>query len=291
MFTLLLLSLLHTITCTVYTVTPDDPNITCHHCHNLQHYLVDTTKYFTSNTQLLFLPGLHHLNTDLIIQNVHNISLIGTGDAVIQCVDSIDSVGLLMANITNLVIRSLAIKDCVYYEYDRYWEKEFKATLVIKECNLVTVYQLKVIGTNNLFRCSYTILGINILGSSNFNNFTCHGIRINYFEAKHFYREHNTISIINYQSTTACHSVFHLAQESYKVVIELSNLTDGYVNVDLMDTSGKSELIIMSSSIKCKHSFPVFIFSAPIMVQCISITVTFQAITMYYYMKRCLFQQ
>ena len=64
-----------------YTVTPDDhyyPNTTYHHCHNLQHYLFNVTKYFTSNTQLLFLPGLHHLHTNLIIQNVHNISLIGS---------------------------------------------------------------------------------------------------------------------------------------------------------------------------------------------------------------------
>ena len=94
MYSLLLLSsLLHITTCTVYTVTPDDhyyPNTTCHHCHNLQHYLLNITKYFTSNTQLLFLSGLHHLHTHLIIQNVHNISLIGstanstTLDTVIQ---------------------------------------------------------------------------------------------------------------------------------------------------------------------------------------------------------------
>ena len=81
MQSLLLSSLLHITTCTVYTVTPDDhyyPNATCHHCHNLQHYLLNITKYFISNNQLLFLPGLHHVHTDLIIQNVHNISLIGS---------------------------------------------------------------------------------------------------------------------------------------------------------------------------------------------------------------------
>jgi len=77
---LLSISLLFHITSgSVYNVTPNDnPNATCHHCHNLQHYLLNTIKYFTSNTQLLFLPGLHHLHTDLIIQNVHNISLIGS---------------------------------------------------------------------------------------------------------------------------------------------------------------------------------------------------------------------
>ena len=115
---LLLSSLLHITTCTVYTVTPDDhyyPNTTCHHCHNLQHYLLNITKYFTSNTQLIFLPGLHHLHTHLIIQNVHNISLISstangtTLDIVIQCNSA---VGILMINVTNLTLKDMIIKDC-----------------------------------------------------------------------------------------------------------------------------------------------------------------------------------
>ena len=115
---LLLSSLLHITTCTVHIVTPDDhyyPNITCHHCHNLQHYLLNITKYFTSNTELLFLPGLHHLHTDLIIQNVHNISLIGstangtTLDTVIQCYSTN---GILMTNITNLNAKNITITDC-----------------------------------------------------------------------------------------------------------------------------------------------------------------------------------
>ena len=113
MYALLLLSsLLHITTCTVYTVTPDDhyyPNTICHHCHNLQHYLLNITKYFTCNTQLLFLPGLHHLHTDLIIQNVHNISLIGstangtTPDTVIQ---SNNRSFILMVNISKLTIKT-----------------------------------------------------------------------------------------------------------------------------------------------------------------------------------------
>ena len=126
MYSLLILSsLLHITTCTIYTVTPDDhyyPNTTCHHCHNLQHYLLNVTKYFTSNTQLLFLPGLHHLHTDLIIQNVHNISLIGstangtTLDTVIQCnqCNSRSSVchGMVMTNITDLTLQNIIIRDC-----------------------------------------------------------------------------------------------------------------------------------------------------------------------------------
>ena len=87
------------------------PNTTCHHCHNLQHYLLNITKYFTSNTQLLFLPGLHHLHTHLIIQNVHNISLIGsiadgtTPDTVLQSNLSF----ILIVNISTLTLKNVII--------------------------------------------------------------------------------------------------------------------------------------------------------------------------------------
>ena len=105
---LLLSSLLHITTCTVYTVTPDDHpnNTTCDHCHNLQHYLLNTTEYFTSNTQLLFLPGLHHLKTNLTIQDVHNISLISLSyDTTLHCdvacsVTVLNSTNVIMANIS-----------------------------------------------------------------------------------------------------------------------------------------------------------------------------------------------
>ena len=109
----------NTATHTVYTVIPDDhyyPNTICHHCHNLQHYLLNITKYFTTNTQLLFLPGLHHLHTDLLVQNVHNISLIGstangtTRDTVIIQCNSL--AGIIMSNITDLSMANLMIENC-----------------------------------------------------------------------------------------------------------------------------------------------------------------------------------
>ena len=135
---ILLSSLLHITTCTVYTVTPDDhyyPNTTCHHCHNLQHYLLNITKYFTSNTQLLFLPGLHHLHTDLIIQNVHNISLIGSttnSNPVIQCNFW---AGIMMTTITNLTIKNLLVQDCkIRMLFDNKPYNELYFSMLIRDC-------------------------------------------------------------------------------------------------------------------------------------------------------------
>ena len=107
---ILLISLPHIVICTYYNVIPDDHDSTCNHCHTLQHYLLNINKYFTSNTQLLFLPGLHNLRDDLIIQNVHNISLIGSAangttlNTIIQC-NRLPSI--VIANVYNITIENL----------------------------------------------------------------------------------------------------------------------------------------------------------------------------------------
>ena len=229
MFTLLLLSLLHITTCTVYTVTPDyDPNTTCHHCHNLQHYLLKPTKYFTSNTQLLFLPGIHHLHSDLIIQNVHNISLTGntngtTQDVVIQC--NISG-GVLMVNVTGLVISNMIIQDCIVHQKGTTGNN----ALVIKDCKFVAVYQVVVlVSVNDMeFYYTYAILVVNVLGESYFDHVRCDGIGLFYFEVEHVEREVNTVSIDYYQNTNGCRSLeFEALQDySYKIVIRVSNINN-----------------------------------------------------------------
>ena len=106
-------------TCTVYIVTPDDyyyPNTTCHHCHNLQYYLLNVTKYFTSNTQLLFLPGEYHINCTIIIQNVHNISLIGNDTVLLIGNSTVPNIVVIINSsvviIENFVTHSYCIIFC-----------------------------------------------------------------------------------------------------------------------------------------------------------------------------------
>ena len=183
---LLLSSLLHITTCAVYTVTPDDhyyPNTTCHHCHNLQHYLLNITKYFTSNTQLLFLPGLHHLHTDLIIQNVHNISLIGStangttlDTVIIQCNSS---VGIVMTNITNLIMENLVIRNCTT-KSSQIGIKDFKSdmTCVIFLFRCFTIHmQCMEIYNKQLKRA---LVAYNILGTFTLNKIKSKEMKIVY---------------------------------------------------------------------------------------------------------------
>ena len=197
MFTLnllALLSVLFTTTCTIYNVTPDDTK--CQHCHNLQRYLLNTTKYFTSNTQLLFLPGLHQLHTNLIIQNVHNISLIGsittngtTSDTVILCKSS---VGIVMNNITSLVIKDMMIRNCTA-GYD-FLTKSNIALLII-QCTFVQLCCIQI-GHSEIS----SIRGINTFGNFNLTNISCDSISLHYNETSNNTHSH-TVTIDNFCGT------------------------------------------------------------------------------------------
>ena len=223
---LFLLQCVHIITSTVYTVTPDDPNTTCHRCHNLQYYLLNVTKYFTSNTQLLFLPGLHHLRTDLIIQNVHNISLIGntangtTLDTVIQCNSS---VAIVMTNITNLTLSDITVKNC---KCDRHKN----AAILIMECTNVQWRKITVDSNN-----SNGIIGINVLGNSCFSYIKSHMLSIHYKDTPSAQNNSNHTVLIDYFIVINHGNVhpvlnFTYFQHFYKATLVLANATINKIN-------------------------------------------------------------
>ena len=224
MYSLLLLSLLHITTCTVYTVTPDDhyyPNTTCHHCHNLQHYLLNITKYFTSNTQLLFLPGLHHLHTDLTIQNVHNISLIGsTANGIKQsttiCINyKLSSV--LMINVSNLTIKNMMF---TAQNSQGLHDPSEWIPLTIKDCSFVVLNNLPVYKPKKWTPHNFTFIGINIMGNSYFDHIEC-------FDKMHLlYNETQTNKdhhILLMSDCTATKIKLSVVQGSYKVTVKIAD--------------------------------------------------------------------
>ena len=221
---LLLFLLRSTTTGSVYTVTPDDqyyPNTTCNNCHNLKHYLLNTTKYFTSYTQLLFLPGLHHLHTDLILQNVHNISLIGnstantsTPEVVIKC--NYNDTNFVIINTTNFMVKNLVIQHCM-------------TPIVINACSNVVLYQLHI-QTHDIGYPFYPLTIINTLGHSNVTYITCRGIYLQYDDdddENFTNKDDRIISIIGYESSYKCMPVaslnFSAKQSAYKVILHISN--------------------------------------------------------------------
>ena len=238
---LLLFSQLTTTTGTVYTVVPDDyyyPNTTCHHCHNLQHYLLNATKYFTSNTQLLFLPGLHHLHTDLIIQNIHNFSLIGNDttigtSTIIQCRH--DYFRIEFVQITHLTISNLMIQRSLNQFVLQHGGME-SASVMIRECSSVSMHRVHIQKISKYFP-SYSLIVINIVGVSHFVHLTCYGILLYTYETNPWEsaRSQNitntaTISIDNYIPfvNDSCDRIsllnLYMNKKSYGIMLKLSNM-------------------------------------------------------------------
>ena len=109
----------------IYYVKAD--NSSCSHgpCKTLTEYAQNASAYFTSHTQLVFLPGLHALkvNTSIRIENVSQLSLIGNESlpyntagtlfsprkCIIQCEDE---AGFEFVNTSNLIIKSLVFSNC-----------------------------------------------------------------------------------------------------------------------------------------------------------------------------------
>ncbi|XP_065895735.1 uncharacterized protein [Dysidea avara] len=260
MFLLLLLllpSLLHTTTGRVYNVTPDDhcySNTTFHHCHNLQYYLLNATKYFTSNTQLHFLPGLHHLQSDLIIQTVYNISLIGTTpDTVIQCNSS---VGIVLTNITNLILTDITVRNCSgNYSSAVVLNRDCRSEifiiqigLLIKQCTNVQLRQIVIEENFN----PYGIVGINILGNSTFLNVTNNLLGIIYNSTKDMEYQHHSLLIEHYYNSVSNFipaTIITFMQQSHQVNVSLTNswLSRQRVTICFQNT-GKSQSIFMAKS-------------------------------------------
>ena len=226
MYLILLSSLLHITTCTVYTVTPDDhyyPNTTCHHCHNLQHYLLNITKHFTSNTQLLFLPGLHHLHTDLSIQNVHNISLIGskanstTLDSIIQ--GNLSSV--LVFNVSKLTIKNIIIYITCSQPPTYHQNTPYCAPLTIHGCSFVLLDQVKIYQAAK-YTSGLALVANNTMGNSTFSHVECYKSKIQLFYNETLTdREHHSLSIDN---CTAEAVRLNMTQASYRVTLSIKNM-------------------------------------------------------------------
>ena len=115
MLLLLVASLLHITTSTVYYVMPGNhyPPIS-DNTHTLQHYLNNTSKYFTSNTRLHFLPGQYYLNNDFIIQGVSNFSLIGnrTNEIINTVINCTLPAGVAVVDSSNIVIANIVMNEC-----------------------------------------------------------------------------------------------------------------------------------------------------------------------------------
>ena len=244
----ILLSLLHFIAS--YTVIPDDchTNATCHHCHNLHYYLHNGAKYFTHNAQILFLPGVHCLHTDLVIENVHNISLIGrsndfsnTTSAIIQCNSS---VGIIMRNVTNLSVENMVIKNCLASLYS--------AAVIIKECGGVKLHHVQIHHTHHWSNYIICLKGFNVMGNSYLDHISCDKqIFFDYYETNTSLHNQN-ISLDHYNTvgnfTDRCAVYIGLRQFSYSLTFHILNTSPKQLQGSFLEVNSlKSNTVVIAN--------------------------------------------
>ena len=164
---LMVMCLAYTTNCVVYYVVPDNHYLATNN-NTLQHYLNNSEKYFTSHTQLVFLPGSHHLHTDLVVQNISNFTLEGIGQkempyTMIYCTESAQ---VVINNSHNINLRYLIVSECGVSKV-----KDLMlplAALDIFNCS-------NVILLNSLIVCQYQQCGlevINVVGDNFLYNIT-----------------------------------------------------------------------------------------------------------------------
>ena len=103
--------LVHTTTGRIYYVTPEDSSSTINNDagNSLGYYLKNTSKYFSSNSQLKFKPGDHYLSTDLVIQDVTNVTLTGEGLSIIRCTSSVE---IIIQYVIDLKLENIVFENC-----------------------------------------------------------------------------------------------------------------------------------------------------------------------------------
>ena len=146
---LLIASLLHTATSTVYYVMPDNHyHPISDNTYTLQHYLNNTNKYFTSNTQLHFLSGQYYLNNDLIIQGVSNFSLIGnrTNEVINTVINCTSSAGIAVVGSSDTVIANIVTNECG----NDYNSIKIDGSSIIRRC-LISLFVFNC----NSFTCTF----------------------------------------------------------------------------------------------------------------------------------------
>ena len=178
-FTIMLYSITNVVHCDVYYVTPDDDDIddgcclnnsSCDHCYSLQHYLLNISEYFTSDTQLHFLPGLHHLSINLLIENVKNVSLIGSRRTTISCTGVHR---IILVNCSNVTIKDLVITKCGFNVQPDVigllpsgFSHSAVYTVELYHCSSVTMNNIEIMSRNHYD----AVMNFNTMGNSSFHS-------------------------------------------------------------------------------------------------------------------------
>ena len=151
LISMFLMPLLQVSTATTYTVTPDSNKYIAN--TSLQYYVINANDYFISHNKLKFLPGVHYLQSDLVIHNIANFTMTGNNSTII-CSGS--QVGLSIVNVKGFTLQHISLSQCgkdyssilnktlnIHSHYETlllHWI----AALYIQQCASVTIKNMSV---------------------------------------------------------------------------------------------------------------------------------------------------
>ena len=247
--------LLHITTATVYNVTPHDGDfMSSDTAKSLDYYLKNTSKYFCSGSHIHFKMGHHYLNSDLVIQNVTNVTLTGESSCIIRCTSH---VSIVILNVTNFRLENVTFENCSA-NYSNHLHNDFKnhhtsirnlkprgnASILLYHCMSVKINNivLMIIESNNGFlvvnvRNNSKITNIHITvqincPSVNKSSLLTNGIILIYYDNwKNTNNNSSEIQLDNFQFTTngSCtHPVYYaittlLFQNNANVSVVIQN--------------------------------------------------------------------
>ena len=146
-------------------------------CYTLTDIVLNSSRYFASNTVITFLPGNHKTNItrefSVLIKDVRNISMIGydhtntDSKSVIQCTGSL---GFAFIKVTTLKIANLRFASCgasLNFKVERFPKSASRMTLYFLQTINVTI---SAVTTTNSTGAG--LIGINMFGVSNISQTT-----------------------------------------------------------------------------------------------------------------------
>ena len=240
----LITSLLHTTTSTVYYVMPDnDYHPINDNTYTLQHYLNNTNKYFTSNTQLHFLPGQYYLSNDLIIQGVSNFSLIGnrTNEIINTVINCTLPAGIAVVGSNDIVIANIVMNECGndYKSYIYQYQGEHIKSLFVLHSKSITITYLYSLWHQKL--CGFEL--VNALEST-LSNLVSNYLLIWYTgNDNSTTNERDTLFIENFQ-------IYSVIRDIYAIKIAWNNTAFDF-QATILNENFTSDLALHITSIQC----------------------------------------
>ena len=233
---LMLTCLAYSTNCVVYHVVPDDHYLATNN-NTLQHYLNNSEKYFTSHTQLVFLPGKHHLHTDLVVQHVVNLTIEGKEmyNTAVYCTTPAH---INISNSDGINIRYLDIYKCGCYQIDSPFSSLYifncsdisiddSLVLCDKQCGLVLV---NVVGDTHLFN----IASSHLLITHNMTRGNSTMRIVNYNHIRHSSDKYRAVEIRLYEHSQ------HIKIDIYHAVLNL----DKAINIYCSTSKGVNKVTI-----------------------------------------------